>query len=47
MEDDRLIDCGGMVVGGGGGGGGGRSICDIQSKDSGSKSIKKQDSGFK
>ena len=32
MEDDRLIDCGGMVVGvGGGGGGGGRSICDIQS----------------
>ena len=21
MEDDRLIDCGGMVVGGGGGGG--------------------------
>ena len=23
MEDDRLIDCGGMVVGGGGGGGGG------------------------
>ena len=27
MEDDRLIDCGGMVVGGGG------SICDIQSKE--------------
>ena len=26
--DDRLIDCGGMVVGRGGGGGGG-SICDI------------------
>ena len=23
MEDDRLIDCGGMVVGRGGGGGGG------------------------
>ena len=32
MEDDRLIDCGGMVVGGGGGGGGG-NICDIQSKE--------------
>ena len=30
MEDDRLIDCGGMVGGGGGGGGG--SI-DIQSKE--------------
>ena len=36
MEDDRLIDCGGMVVvmgGGGGGGGGGGTICDIQSKE--------------
>ena len=38
MEDDRLIDCGGMVVvmgegGGGGGGGGAGSICDIQSKE--------------
>ena len=32
MEDDRLIDSDGMVVGGGGGGGGG-SICDIQSKE--------------
>ena len=30
MEDDRSIDCGGMVVGGGGGGG---NICDIQSKE--------------
>ena len=27
MEDDRLIDCGGKVVGGGG------SICDIQSNN--------------
>ena len=26
MEDDRLIDCGGMVVGGGGGGGGGEAF---------------------
>ena len=34
MEDDRLIDCGGMVVVmGGGGGGGSIKFCDIQSKE--------------